>query len=84
MTYSADMRWRIATLHHIYDLDYQFLSDIFGPKKRTIGRWYNWFLKPGEVLPTKVHKTKSRWPPDVLEHVQKYCDNHPTFYLEEL
>ena len=84
MTFSADMRWRIVSLHHIYDLDYQFLCDIFGPKVQTIARWYSWFLKTGEVVPTKVHKTKSRWPEHVLEHVKKYCDNHPTFYLEEL
>ena len=26
----------------------------------------------------------SRWPPEVIEEVQKYVDAHPTFYIEEL
>ena len=34
--YSDDLSWRIVSLIHIYDVDKHFLSDIFGPKPRSI------------------------------------------------
>ena len=86
MTYSADIRWRIVSLIHVYDIDINFISEFFGPKRRTILRWYGLFKAHGVVdyqRPGFDHR-KSRWPPHVLEHVSTYCKGHPTFYLEEL
>lgn len=84
MTYSLDFRWRIVSLIHVYDIDVKYLSDIFGPKPRTIFRWYRLFLRKG-VVEEKHHRAfSSRWPDDVLERVEAYCKEHPTFYLEEL
>ena len=47
--YSDDLRWRIVTLIHVYDIDPHFLSDIFGPTPRSIQRWYKKFLKTGTI-----------------------------------
>ncbi|KAG7363506.1 transposase [Nitzschia inconspicua] len=85
MTYSLDFRWRIVSLLHVYDLDVDFLSDVFGPKRRTIHRWYQLFREKGVVEEQdKVPMKKSRWPEDVLARVNEYCKSHPSFYLEEL
>ena len=81
MVYSVDFRWRIVSLIHVYNLDMEFISDLFGPMPRTIWRWYNLFKTHGVV---EVHHTSTRsarWPPDVLAAVTVYCREHPTFYL---
>jgi len=67
-------------------MEVDFLSEIFGPGRRTIVRWYALFKEHGVVdYPrTGQDQRKSRWPPAVLERVNKYCKDHPTFYLEEL
>ena len=37
------------------------------------------------MVEEKHHRrASSRWPEEVLEQVEKYCKEHPTFYLEEL
>jgi len=82
--YSDDMRWRIIVMIHVYGIDVKFLSEIFGPSPRSIQRWYKKFLKTGNVRDNKPVKRKSRWPPEVLEDVQKYVKEHPTFYILEL
>ena len=84
MTYSLDFRWRIVGLIHVYNLDVRFLGDVFGPKPRTIHRWYRLFLRKGVVEEKHHRRASSRWPEEVLEQVAKYCKEHPTFYLEEL
>ena len=85
MAYTVDYRWRIVSLMHVYDLDVAFLSDIFGPKRRTILRWYSLFKRRGVVEENKrSDQRRSRWPEDVLRRVQEYCREHPTFFLEEL
>ena len=82
--YSDDLRWRIVSLIHIYDVDIPFLSDIFGPKPRSIQRWYNKFLRTGTVRDNVPNLKESRWPPEVVLDVEKYVKAHPTFYIEEL
>ena len=82
--YSDDLRWRIVSLIHIYDIDLHFISDIFGPKPRSIQRWYKKFLKTGTVRDNVPAVRASRWPPDVIVEVEKYVKAHPTFYIEEL
>ncbi|KAG7365536.1 transposase [Nitzschia inconspicua] len=86
MTYSLDFRWRIVSLIHVYDIDCDFLSDVFGPKRRTIHRWYEIFRERGlveennQVPPIRT----SSWPEEVLARVGEYCKSRPTFYLEDL
>ena len=82
--YSDDLRWRIVTLIHVYDIDPHFLSDIFGPTPRSIQRWYKKFLKTGTIRDNLPALRASRWPPDVINEVEKYVKAHPTFYIEEL
>ena len=47
MTYSDDLRWRIVSLIHIYNIDLDYTSTLFGPDKTIIQRWYCLFLNPG-------------------------------------
>ena len=83
--YSDDICWRIISLIHIYDLDVQLLSELFGPTPRSIQRWYKMFLKTGSIKEMRVPQVmKSRWEPHILADVQKYVNGHPTFYMEEL
>ena len=82
--YSDDLRWRIVSLIHIYDLEIRFLADIFGPNPRTIQCWYARFLKTGSVHDNAPAVRASRWPAHVVEDVEKYIKAHPTFYIEEL
>ena len=84
MVFSVDFRWQIVSLIHVYNLDVEFISDLFGPKPRTIRRWYSLFLTHGVVEVHHTPKTTARWPNDVLVAVTEYCREHPTFYLEEL
>ena len=86
MTYSLDFRWQVMSLIHVYNIDVPFLSEFFGPKPRTICQWYALFDKYGVVdyIRTGPDQRKSRWPPAVLAQVERYCKEHPTFYLEEL
>ena len=84
MVYSIDFRWRIVSLIHIYNLDLTFLSDLFGPKPRSIPQWYLLFSTRGVVEATHATARSARWPNDVLNSVERYCKEHPTFYLEEL
>ena len=82
--YSDDVRWRIVTLIHVYDIDLHFLSEIFGPKVRSIQRWYNKFLKTGTVCDNKRAVRASRWLPHIVNAVERYVQAHPTFYIKEL
>jgi len=67
MTYSLDYRWRIISLLHVYDLDIDFLSDVFGPKRQSILRWYQLFREKGLVEENnQVANRQSRWPQEVL------------------
>ena len=82
--YSDDLRWRIVSLIHIYDVDIPFLSDIFGPKPRIIQRWYDKFLKTGTVRDNVPNLKESRWPREVVLDVEKCVKAHPIFYIKEL
>ena len=82
--YSDDIRWRIVSLIHIYDLDLKFISELFGPNIRSIQRWYRRFLRTGDVADDPRPQRKSRWPPEVVDRVEEYVKGHPTFYIEEL
>lgn len=84
MTYSADFRWRTVSLLHVYGLDVEFISDILGPRPRSILRWYQLFLANGTVEDNRPPKRTAPWPPEVLSSVRAYVKDHPTFYLEEL
>ena len=82
--YSDDVRWRIVSLIHIYDLEIEFLSELFGPNQRTIRRWYRMFKMDGTVREDMPALRASRWPAEVCTTVEKYVTGHPTFYIEEL
>ena len=84
MVYSLDFCWRIVMLVHVYGLELAFVSDLFGPKPRTISRWYALFRTKGVVQEDSPPRFSSRWPPDVVVAVEKYVKMHPTFYIEEL
>ena len=84
MAYSVDFRWRIVALIHLYNVDVKFLSDLFGPKPRTIWRWYSLFRDRGVVEQGHATARTARWPAEVTTAVEAYCKEHPTFYLEEL
>ena len=71
-------------LMHIYGVDASFLSVVFGPKVRTICRWYKMFSDTGVVQNSVGPNRTSRWPDEVVEEVKKYVHEHPTFYIEEL
>ena len=47
--HSDDLRCRIVTLIHVYDIDPHFLSDLFGPNPRSTQRWHEMFLNAGTV-----------------------------------
>ena len=82
--YSNDFRWRAVFLIHVYGINVQYVSDILGPKVRSILRWYHLFLRDGVVEEKRVRKVSSRWPNEVVACVRNYVADHPTFYLEEL
>ena len=82
--YGSQIRWRIVTLIHIYDMEIPFLSDLFGPNKRSIQRWYKRFTLTGSVEDNPRVVKESRWPREVVEDVEMYVKRHPTFYIEEL
>ena len=67
MAYSDDFRWRIVSLIHMYGLDTDFLSDLFGPTEWSILRWYVLFKQKGVVSDQKDADRRSRWP----EHVKR-------------
>ena len=65
---------------HVYDMDVTYLSEIFGPKPRTIFRWYQLFETTGTVEEGSGNMYwGSRCPPEVLASVENYCNIHPTF-----
>lgn len=84
MTYSTDFRWRAVFLMHVYGVSVQYVSYIFGPKPRTLMRWYSLFLTRGVVEERSTRITTSRWPAEVVQRVRLYVNENPTFYLEEL
>jgi transposase len=84
MVYSDEFRWRAVALHYIYGVSMQYISDVLGPKPRSISRWYSQFKTSGTVGSIKSRHTSSRWPSEVMVAVQSYIDGHPTFYIEEL
>lgn len=84
MTYGADYRWRAISLMHVYGLDVDFICGIFGPKPRTIFRWYSLLLEKGVVQEDNPPSKTARWSQAVLQAVENYVKGHPTFYLEEL
>ena len=81
---SNDLRWRIVTLIHVYDIDPHFLSDLFGPNPRSIQRWCKMFLNAGTVRDNLPALRASRWPAEVVLAVEDYVKGHPTFHIEEL
>ena len=82
--HSDDLRWRIVTLIHVYDIDPHFLSDLFGPNPRSIQRWYQMFLNAGTVRHNLPAMRASRWPAEVVLAVEEHVKGHPTFCIEEL
>ncbi|OWY94907.1 hypothetical protein PHMEG_00035231 [Phytophthora megakarya] len=84
MTCTTDFRWCAVSLMHVYGLDVEFISDIFGPIPRTIFRWYSLLLDKGVVEEANPPIKTARWPAEVLQGVDHYVKQHPTFYLEEL
>ena len=69
---------------YMYGVDVEFLSAVFGPRVKTIRRWYQMFQQSGVVQQTSRPNLSSRWPDEVIEVVKNYVHGHPTFYLEEL
>ncbi|KAE9007749.1 hypothetical protein PF005_g2819 [Phytophthora fragariae] len=69
MTYADDFRWRAVVLV---------------PKERTIRRWYALVLKQGTVNDSCEQQQHTRWPANESASVEKYVQDHPTFYFEEL
>lgn len=69
---------------HIYNIPFNIVSELLGPKPRSLMRWYARFLSCGTVSDSTERNTRSRWPPHVLTSVQRYVTDHPTFYIEEL
>lgn len=69
---------------HVYGVSVQYISYIFGPKRRTLLRWYSLFLRKGVVDEKAPRATSARWPSEVVTRVKQYVKENPTFYLEEL
>lgn len=84
MAFSDEFRWRAVALIHVYNIPIVHVSELFGPRVRTIRRWYALFLLKGIVNTKNERKKKPRWPPEVYESVKSYVQHHPTFYIEEL
>ncbi|KAE8973920.1 hypothetical protein PR003_g27247 [Phytophthora rubi] len=84
MTYHDDFRWRAIALLHVYDVPVAHVSELLGPKQRTIRRWYSLFLRDGIVNDKAERSRRQRWPDEVLQAVKVYVQDHPTFYIEEL
>jgi hypothetical protein len=84
MTYSDEFRWRAVALIHVYGVPIPHVSALFGPKERTIRRWYALFFRKGVVRVQRDQAKRTRWRPEVLSEVEAYVKNHPTFYIEEL
>ncbi|KAG6942303.1 hypothetical protein JG688_00018199 [Phytophthora aleatoria] len=81
---TCDFRWRAVFLTHVYGISVGNVSYIFGPKVRTLLRWYSLFLSSGVVDEKKERVKTSRWPSEVVSRVKLYVKENPTFYLEEL
>jgi len=84
MTYSEEFRWRCVLLYYVYGIPVRYISDILGPKPRSISRWYEAFKKTGSIEGKARKKRRSRWSSDVLEYVKEFVLANPTFFLEEL
>ena len=89
MTYSKDFRWRVVALVYIYGVPTNVISELLGPKPRSIQRWYSLFSRKGDVEVVTVEerekkKTRQKWPQEVQDAVLSYTQMHPTFYLDEL
>jgi transposase len=84
MTYSLDFRWRAIALHYVYGVSFQYISDILGPRPRTIARWYAQFKATGSLDTDSRRERSLRWPDEVNIDVREYVCHHPTFFLEEL
>eukprot|EP00644_Phytophthora_capsici_P001948 jgi/Phyca11/107992/e_gw1.14.832.1 len=84
MTKSSDLRWRAVSLIHVYDVDIAHVASILGVSKRSVERWYGWFLNRGTVEGKgRKHRT-SRWPQHVCQFVREYAQSRPCFYIDEL
>ena len=75
MAFSIDFKWRIVSLMHVYGVDATFLSFVFGPKVRTIRRWYQLFRDTGVVEPSVDPKRMSRWPDEVVTELKNTYTN---------
>lgn len=84
MTYSHDFRWRAVALVHVYGIEVQHVSELLGPRPRTVRRWYALFLRDGVVSVHRERTLCARWPQPVLQATEDYVKAHPTFYIEEL
>ena len=84
MTYSDDFRWRAIALVHIYGISISIVSELLGPKQRSIRRWYASFRTNGTTDPKNPRQKSSRWPPHVIKYVSSFVKEHPTFYIDEL
>lgn len=84
MTFSDDFRWRAVALLHLYKVPIVHVSEVFGPKQRTIRRWYSMFIKDGVVREDADKQKHCRWPADALAAVEASVKQlHLTFYIEE-
>lgn len=69
---------------HVYDVDIAHVASILGVSKRSIERWYGWFLNRGTVEGKGRKQRTSRWPQNVCQFVREYAQSHPCFYIDEL
>ncbi len=83
MTYSEDLRWRVISILYIYNAP-KVVAEVFGISESTTNRWFRRFKKEGRVSIKQREEKSSRWPLEVIQFVKNFCEEHPTFYIEEL
>ena len=84
MTFSEDLRWRTIVLSYVYSISDVSIAAILGCHVSTLNRWTKQFRQDGNVMIHRTRQTSSRWPRPVIEFVEQYAKDHPTFYLVEL
>eukprot|EP00644_Phytophthora_capsici_P002575 jgi/Phyca11/63136/gw1.11.341.1 len=78
------MRWRSVVLTYLYDIDLSVVASVMGVSARSISRWGMLFRRRGNVIPNTRIERKTRWPPECIQFVNGYVEEHPCFYIEEL
>ncbi|KAG0247535.1 hypothetical protein BG011_001341 [Mortierella polycephala] len=80
MAYSEDLRWRAVILYSFMGVKLGEVEALLGATRHSIRKWAGQVVEPTE----SPIATCRRWREEVYDHVRRYVEDHPCFYLEEL